>query len=87
MTDLLCRLNHTPIQFLVKVAKSQKVLHFGSNLKKKVPNYNPEHLALLFRWIVLRVVIFVTLWGDISAKSEKLSKIKPPFAVLNYNVA
>ena len=55
--------------------------------QKKVPNYNPEHRALLFRWIVLRVVIFVTLWGDISAKSEKLSKIKPPFAVLNYNVA
>ena len=52
--------------------------------KKKVPNYNPWHL--FFRWIVLRVVIFAPFW-DICAKSEKFSKIKPPLAVLNYNVA
>ena len=40
---------------VLKAAKSRKVFHFGSNLKKKVPNYSPE--LILFWWIVLREVI------------------------------
>ena len=29
----------------LKVRKSQKGFHFGSNLQKKVPNYSPEHYS------------------------------------------
>ena len=28
---------------VLKAAKSRKVFHFGSNLKKKVHNHSPEH--------------------------------------------
>ena len=33
--------------------------HFGSNLQKKVPNHDHEHL--FFMWIVLRVMIWYLL--------------------------
>ena len=43
----------------------QKVFHFGSNLKKKVPNHDPEHLLL--RLIVLRVAIWhmLEIWAKV----------------------
>ena len=62
-------------QKTLKMAYSQKVFQFGSNLKKKVPNRSPEHL--LFRWIVFWGVIWHLFVGDLS-QSEKLSDIKPP---------
>ena len=40
----------------LKVAESQKVFYFGSNLPKNVPNHYPEHL--FFKRIVLRKVIW-----------------------------
>ena len=43
--------------------------------QKKVPNYNPEQL--LFRWIVLRAVIWYLFFGDLG-QSENLSEIKSP---------
>ena len=53
---------------------------------KKVPNHYtvvsstyPDHL--LFRWIVLRTVIWHLFFGDLS-QIEKLSEIKPPLACL-----
>ena len=50
---------------------SQKVVHVGSNFNNKVPNLDPEHI--LFRWIVLREVIW-HFFGDLS-QSKKLSDI------------
>ena len=47
-------------QVKIKVAESQKVFYFDSNLKKKMSNHNPGHL--FFRWIVLRIVIWHLFW-------------------------
>jgi hypothetical protein len=41
----------------------------------------PEHL--LFRWIVLRIVIWHH-FGDLN-QSENLSEIKPPLIIHNFN--
>lgn len=50
---------------LIKVAWSQKVFHFSSNLPKKSPNHYSVHV--LFNWIVLRIMIW-HLFGEIAAK-------------------
>ena len=57
--------------------------HFGSNLPKKVPNHDHEHL--LFRWIVLRIMIWHLFFGDLS-QNETLFEIKPPLKMWNLPV-
>ena len=44
---------------------------------KKYGKDYPEHL--FFMWIVLRIVIWLPFFGDLS-QSETLSEIKPPLA-------
>ena len=64
----------------LKVAYSQKVFHFDSNLQKKVPNHCSEHL--FFRWIgsAQGSDLESSFFGDWS-QSEKRSDIKPPLTV------
>ena len=57
---------------LLKVAKSHKVFHFGSNLQKRVPIQDPEHL--LFSDQVRDLTSFFEDLGQ----SEKPSEIKSP---------
>ena len=45
---------------VLKAAKSRKVFHFGSNLKKKVPNYSPEDYPP--KENILRRVIWHLFW-------------------------
>ena len=57
-------LNLRTVQFTLT---SQRVFHFGSNLQKKVPSHNPEHL-LFTRWIALRILIwhfFLKIWAKV----------------------
>ena len=58
-------------------AKDTKVFHFGSNLRKKVPNHSPEHI--LFRWILLLRIFFRDL-----SEGENVSDIKPPLKSNRY---
>ena len=50
---------------ILKVAKYQKVFHFGSNLQKLVPNYSPKQIEdyddneLQFLEIGVKVKIFL----------------------------
>ena len=59
----------------LKVAESQKVFYFGSNLPKNVPNHYPEHYPSLKR--CAQESNFTLFYGDLR-QSEKLSEIKPP---------
>ena len=56
----------------LKLALSQKVFHFGSNLNKKVQNHYPEHYPPKEK-----IVIWHPFSGDLS-KTENLSEIMPP---------
>ena len=56
---------------LQKVAYSQNVFHFGLNRQKKKMS-NPEHL--LFRWIVLRTMIWHLFW-EIWAKVKTFLRL------------
>ena len=44
----------------LKVAQSQKLFQFGTNLPKKVSNPSPKHV--IFKWIVLRGVFWRLFW-------------------------
>ena len=61
-----------------KVALSRPVGNPSSNLQKKVPNQPPEHL--LYKWIVLRGVIWHLIFENLS-QNENLSEIKLPLVV------
>ena len=56
----LCSLFLQSVKLKIKVAKFQKVLLFGSNLQKRVPNHDPWHSPehLLFLNVMMRVVIW-----------------------------
>ena len=67
--------------WFIKVALSQKVFPFVSNLKKEVSNHSPEHY--LQKGKMLREVIRHLLFGDLSQR-EKKSEIKPPLVDLSH---
>ena len=60
---------------MLKAAESQKVLHFGSNLQKKVPNHYPEHYPSTEKMI--RMEIWQIFFGDIG-QMGKFWIIRPP---------
>jgi hypothetical protein len=80
LKNFLKDLSGYPLWFRLKVAQSQKVFHFGSNLQKKVPNHAPEHYSP--KDIVLRGMIFDPFLGDFS-QSEKRSEIEPSLPISN----
>ena len=65
---------------MLKVAKSQNVFHFVSNLPKKVSNHSPEHYPPKEK--ILRGVIWYLFW-KIWAKVKNNSEIKPPLVLPN----